>query len=106
LKVHLPRLWTIERCEDFRAPSPSNFSEKWWLGQFRRLIAQERAGRPPIDLVARWLVLGRHRQSGRRRIGFELPDFINHIIDDADVRTKDRRYAQGQWEIAEKWLDG
>jgi hypothetical protein len=78
----------------------------WWRRQFTRLLDQEKSGADPNSLASRWLVL-LLMASGKRRntVSFEIPDQIRHILDDADVRAKDRQYAEGQWRIAEKWLN-
>jgi hypothetical protein len=81
--------------------------DDWWRRQFSRLLERERRGEDPGSLGGRWLVLASLTCKDRRRhLSFEVPDRIYHILDDADVRAKDRRYAEGQWQIAEKWLDG
>jgi len=81
--------------------------DDWWRRQFVRLLERERAGEDPRRLIGRWLVLASLTWNDRRRRGsFAVPDPIYHVLDDADVRAKDRRYAEGQWALAREWLNG
>jgi hypothetical protein len=80
--------------------------DQWWHRQFVRLLQRERAGEDPGRLINRWLVLASLTGPDRRKkVSFEVPNEVYHVLDDADVRAKDRRYAEGQWRIAEKWLN-
>ena len=78
----------------------------WWRRQFERLLACEKAGDDPKRLTRRWLVLASLTWGDRRRkLSFVVPPDIYRVLDDPDVRSKDRRYAERQWQIAEKWLN-
>ena len=80
--------------------------DDWWIGQFRKLLAAEMAGTCPRTLENRWLLLASRTWGDRRwTVSVDVPDTIYHVLDEADVRAKDRRYAEGQWRIASEWLN-
>jgi hypothetical protein len=79
---------------------------EWWLVQFRRHLEFELNGRDPKSLVNRWLALNAMTWSKRgSKVTVEMPHHINHFLDDADVRSKDKGYAQQQWADAKDWID-
>ena len=85
--------------------------DKWWREAFERLLdAEQYGGVEPSSLAARWMALDRHvyptDPRGSWSLGFKLPEKIAHFLDDADIRSKDERYAQSQWAHAREWLNG
>jgi hypothetical protein len=81
--------------------------DDWWRRQFARLLAREQAGDDPTKLIGRWLVLDMMAFARRRhRLSFEVPELIAHFLDDADIRAKDRRYAERQRASAQEWING
>jgi hypothetical protein len=81
--------------------------DDWWRRHFGRLLQREQAGEDPKRLAGRWLVLASLTWKNRRRhVSFAVPDHIYHVLDDADVRAKDKGYAEGQWALAREWLNG
>ncbi len=81
--------------------------DKWWRKQFARLLRLETQGRDPRSLEDRWLLLASRTWGDKRwTVSFEVPIPIYHVLDDADVRSKDRRYAEHQWQVASEWLNG
>lgn len=80
--------------------------DAWWKRNFVALLAKEEDGYPPKQLERRWLLLAsRTWPQARWRVTFDLPDQIYHVLDDADVRAKDEKYAIKQRVEARRWLD-
>lgn len=81
--------------------------DQWWKRQFRRMLALEESGLNPITLQNRYLLLASRTRDGQRwKVSFEVPNNVYHFLDDADIRTKDTRYGEHQWQIASEWLNG
>ncbi len=80
--------------------------DQWWHSQFRRLLVAEERGLDPKALESRWLLLASLTWGSRARtVSFDVPLKIYHVLDDADVRAKDARYAAGQRKIAWEYLN-
>lgn len=79
--------------------------DEWWLAQFRRHLELELNGREPKSLENRWLALDAMTWSKRgSKVGIEIPHQIYHFLYDADIRSKDKDYAEHQWLVAKEWL--
>jgi hypothetical protein len=81
--------------------------DDWWRRQFQHLLERESAGVEPKSLDRRYLLLASRTWGDRRwAVSFEVPHGIYHVLDDADVRSKDQVYAEGQRKMALEWLNG
>lgn len=81
--------------------------DDWWKGQLRRLLALEERGHDPKRLAPRYLLLASRTWGDRRwTVSFNVPNEVYHVLDDPDIRAKDKLYAERQRQRAWEWLNG
>jgi len=78
----------------------------FWLRQFRKYLEAEQSGSDPANFAVRWLALDAMTWDRRGpRIAIDIPEDVAHFLDDADIRAKDRSYADHQRIRVTTWLN-